>query len=77
MRFPGTVSVSEEIFGAVARDVALSAIAAGFKNVALMVIMVAGNKHLKKSLRPSMQSGQRKVSMSITSLTFTIKRKSK
>ena len=34
--FQGTVSLSEETFGAVARDVALSAIAAGFKNVALM-----------------------------------------
>lgn len=36
MRFPGSISVSEETFGAVAREVALSAISAGFKNVALM-----------------------------------------
>jgi creatinine amidohydrolase len=36
MRFPGTVSLSEDTFGAVAREVALSAIASGFKNVALM-----------------------------------------
>src|SRR2546422_7845141 len=30
MRFPGSVSVSQDTFGAVAREVALSAIAAGF-----------------------------------------------
>ncbi len=36
MRFPGSVSVSQDTFGAVAREVALSAIAAGFKNVVLM-----------------------------------------
>lgn len=36
MRFPGTVSVSAETFGAVAREVAQSAIAAGFKTVVLM-----------------------------------------
>jgi creatinine amidohydrolase/Fe(II)-dependent formamide hydrolase-like protein len=33
MRMAGNVNVSEETFGAVAHDVALSAIAAGFKNV--------------------------------------------
>ena len=77
MRFPGTVSVSEETFGAVARDVALSAIAAGFKNVALMGDHGGGQQTLKKSLRCSMQNGHRKESMSITSLTSTIKRKSK
>jgi len=48
MRFPGTVSVSEETFGAVARDVALSAIAAGFKNVALMGDHGGGQQTLKK-----------------------------
>ena len=48
MRFPGTVSVSEETFGAVARDVALSAIAAGFKNVALMGDHGSGQQTLKK-----------------------------
>jgi creatinine amidohydrolase len=36
MRFPGSISVSEGTFGAVAREVALSAIGAGFKNVVLM-----------------------------------------
>ncbi len=36
MRFPGSVSVSQDTFGAVAREVALSAIATGFKNVVLM-----------------------------------------
>jgi len=36
MRYAGSVSLSEETFSAVAHDVALSAIAAGFKNVVLM-----------------------------------------
>jgi creatinine amidohydrolase len=36
MRMNGSVNVSEETFGAVAHDVALSAIAAGFKNVVLI-----------------------------------------
>ena len=48
MRFPGTVSVSEETFGAVAREVAISAIAAGFKNVALMGDHGGGQQTLKK-----------------------------
>src|SRR6266704_3920128 len=48
MRFPGTVSVLEETFGAVARDVALSAIAAGFKNVSLMGDHGGGQQTLKK-----------------------------
>ena len=48
MRFPGTVSLSEETFGAVARDVAVSALAAGFKNVALMGDHGGGQQTLKK-----------------------------
>jgi creatinine amidohydrolase len=36
MRYAGSVSLSDETFGAVAHDVALSAISAGFKNVVLM-----------------------------------------
>jgi creatinine amidohydrolase/Fe(II)-dependent formamide hydrolase-like protein len=36
MRFAGSVNLSEQTFGAVAHDAALSAIAAGFKNVVLM-----------------------------------------
>jgi creatinine amidohydrolase len=36
MAFPGSVNISSGTFGAVARDVALSAIAAGFRHVALM-----------------------------------------
>ena len=36
MRFPGSVHISEELFLGVARQVALSAIVAGFKNVVLM-----------------------------------------
>src|SRR5512135_2224777 len=36
MRFAGSVHLSPETFGAVAHDVALSAISAGFRNVVLM-----------------------------------------
>jgi len=36
MRYAGSVNLSEETFGAIAHDVALSAISAGFKNVVLM-----------------------------------------
>jgi creatinine amidohydrolase/Fe(II)-dependent formamide hydrolase-like protein len=36
MRYAGSVNLSEETFGAVAHDVVLSAISAGFKNVVLM-----------------------------------------
>ena len=36
MRFPGTVSISERLFGSVAREVALSALVAGFTHVMLM-----------------------------------------
>ena len=38
-RFPGTVSLSEATFAAVAREVALSALGAGFKNVVLMGVV--------------------------------------
>lgn len=48
MGFPGTVSVSDATFGAVAREVAISAIAAGFKNVALMGDHGGGQQTLKK-----------------------------
>ncbi len=36
MRFPGSVTLSENTFAAVAREVALSAATAGFKDIALM-----------------------------------------
>jgi creatinine amidohydrolase len=36
MRYAGSVNLSDETFGTVAHDVALSAISAGFKNVVLM-----------------------------------------
>jgi creatinine amidohydrolase len=36
MRYAGSVNLGEDTFGAVAHDVALSAISAGFKNVVLM-----------------------------------------
>ncbi len=51
MRFPGSVSVSEETFAAVARDVAMSAIAAGFKNVVLMCDHGGGQKSLENVAR--------------------------
>jgi len=47
MRFPGSVNVSEDTFGAVARDVALSAISAGFRNVVLMGDHGGGQKTLE------------------------------
>ncbi len=48
MKFPGTVTLSEATFAAVAREVALSAIAAGFKNVALMGDHGGGQDALKR-----------------------------
>jgi len=47
LRFPGSVNVSEDTFGAVARDVALSAISAGFRNVVLMGDHGGGQKTLE------------------------------
>src|SRR5262249_26052237 len=46
MRFAGTVNVSEDTFGAVAREVALSAVSAGFTNVLLMGDHGGGQKTL-------------------------------
>jgi creatinine amidohydrolase/Fe(II)-dependent formamide hydrolase-like protein len=48
MKFPGTVDVSDATFGAVARQVALSALAAGFKDVVLMGDHGGGQDALKK-----------------------------
>ena len=48
MKFPGTVSLSDATFGAVAREVALSAISAGFKNVVLMGDHGGGQDALKQ-----------------------------
>jgi creatinine amidohydrolase len=49
MRFPGTVSISERLFGSVAREVALSALVAGFKHVMLMGDHGDGQTALKKT----------------------------
>jgi creatinine amidohydrolase/Fe(II)-dependent formamide hydrolase-like protein len=49
MRFPGSVSISERLFGSVARDVALSALVAGFKHVMLMGDHGDGQMALKKT----------------------------
>ena len=48
MKFPGTVSLSDTTFGAVAREVALSAISAGFKDVVLMGDHGGGQDALKQ-----------------------------
>ena len=48
MKFPGTVTVSEATFGATARDVALSALSAGFRNVVLMGDHGGGQGALKR-----------------------------
>jgi len=48
MRYSGSVTVSEETFGAVAHDVALSAISAGFKDVVLMGDHGGGQSTLAK-----------------------------
>ena len=48
MRFPGTVSLSDATFGAIAREVALSAISAGFENVVLMGDHGGGQEALKQ-----------------------------
>ena len=47
MRFPGSVTVSDETFAAVARDVAASARAAGFRNIVLMGDHGGGQKALE------------------------------
>jgi creatinine amidohydrolase/Fe(II)-dependent formamide hydrolase-like protein/phosphohistidine phosphatase SixA len=47
MRFPGSVTLSDATYGAVAREVALSALAAGFKNVVLMGDHGGGQDALK------------------------------
>lgn len=51
MRFPGTVTVSDETYAAVARDVATSALAAGFTHVVLMGDHGGGQKALEAVAR--------------------------
>jgi len=48
MRYAGSVNISEETFGAVAHDVALSAISAGFRNAVLMCDHGGGQAALSK-----------------------------
>ena len=48
MKFPGTVNLSDQTFGAVAQEVAQSAIAAGFKHVVLMGDHGGGQEALKR-----------------------------
>ena len=47
MAFPGSISVSDETYGAVARDVALSAMTSGFKHIVLMGDHGGGQETLK------------------------------
>jgi len=47
MRFPGTVTLTSDVFLGVVRDVALSALAAGFRNVFLMGDHGGGQAELK------------------------------
>lgn len=47
MKYPGNVSISEESLGSVMRDLALSAITAGFKNVVIMGDHGGGQATLK------------------------------
>ncbi len=49
MGFPGTVSLSDATFGAVAREVARSAISSGFRNVVLMGDHGGGQEALRKA----------------------------
>jgi creatinine amidohydrolase/Fe(II)-dependent formamide hydrolase-like protein len=48
MQFPGSVSISAQLFGSVVREVARSALVAGFKHVALMGDHGDGQTALKK-----------------------------
>jgi len=48
MRFPGSVSLSETTYSAIARDVALSARAAGFRNILLMADHGEGQEALAR-----------------------------
>ena len=49
MKFPGTVNLSDKTFGAVAREVAASMLAAGFRNVVLMGDHGGGQEALKQA----------------------------
>ncbi|HYR34340.1 MAG TPA: creatininase family protein [Burkholderiales bacterium] len=49
MKFPGTVNLSDKTFGAVAREVAASMLAAGFRNVVLMGEHGGGQEALKQA----------------------------
>ena len=69
MRYSGSVSVSDATFGAVAHDVAVSAIAAGFKNVALMGDHGGDQSTLAKVARSWIRSGDQK---ELTGITFQI-----
>ena len=47
MAYPGSISVTDETYGAVARDVALSAMTSGFKHIVLMGDHGGGQETLK------------------------------
>jgi creatinine amidohydrolase len=56
MRFPGSVNVSEQAYGLIAHDVVMSAIAAGFKNVALLSDHGGGGQEALKRVAADMDS---------------------
>jgi creatinine amidohydrolase/Fe(II)-dependent formamide hydrolase-like protein len=56
MRFSGSVNVSEQAYGLIAHDVAMSAIAAGFKNVVLMSDHGGGGQEALKRVAADMDS---------------------
>ncbi len=56
MRFPGSVNVSEQAYGLIAHDVAMSAIAAGFKNVVLLSDHGGGGQEALKRVAADMDS---------------------
>jgi creatinine amidohydrolase/Fe(II)-dependent formamide hydrolase-like protein len=56
MRFAGSVNVSEQAYGLIARDVAMSAIAAGFKNVVLMSDHGGGGQEALKRVGAELDS---------------------
>lgn len=56
MRFAGSVNVSEQAFGLIAHDVAMSAIAAGFKNVVMMSDHGGGGQEALKRVAAELDS---------------------
>jgi creatinine amidohydrolase len=71
MRFPGTVSISSEVFLGVMRQAAQSAAAAGFKNIFLMGDHGQGQSELRVAAESGMPTGARKACACTTCPTST------